>query len=175
MNWTQFLKGEVETTYAVTAKLIDQVDPGSLGWKPLSGSNWMTVGQLLMHLTTACGMGCKGFVCDEWDLPGGKQWEDLSPDEVLPGAEVLPAIEDVADAKRLLAEDEVLALAMIDRAGEDALGQRLIEAPWARGVLLPLGQWILKMIQHLDQHKGQLFYYLKLQGKPVNTVDLWGQ
>jgi hypothetical protein len=21
--------------------------------------------------------------------------------------------------------------------------------------------------------KGQLFYYLKLQGKPVNTMDLW--
>jgi hypothetical protein len=27
---------------------------------------------------------------------------------------------------------------------------------------------------HLAQHKGQLFYYLKLQGKPVNTTDLWG-
>jgi hypothetical protein len=31
------------------------------------------------------------------------------------------------------------------------------------------------MIQHLERHEGQLFYYLKLQGKPVNTVDLWGQ
>jgi len=31
------------------------------------------------------------------------------------------------------------------------------------------------MIQHLDRHKVQLFYYLKLQGKPVNTADLWGQ
>ncbi len=30
------------------------------------------------------------------------------------------------------------------------------------------------MIEHLKQHKGQLFYYLKLQGKPVNTSDLWG-
>jgi hypothetical protein len=30
------------------------------------------------------------------------------------------------------------------------------------------------MIQHLAQHKGQLFYYLKLQGKPVNTAHLWG-
>jgi len=30
------------------------------------------------------------------------------------------------------------------------------------------------MIQHLNQHKGQLFYYLKLQGKPVSTPDLWG-
>jgi hypothetical protein len=29
-------------------------------------------------------------------------------------------------------------------------------------------------IHHLQQHKGQLFYYLKLQGKPVNTEHLWG-
>jgi hypothetical protein len=30
------------------------------------------------------------------------------------------------------------------------------------------------MVGHLAQHKGQLFYYLKLQGKPVNTAHLWG-
>jgi hypothetical protein len=29
-------------------------------------------------------------------------------------------------------------------------------------------------VQHLAQHKGHLFYYLKLQGKPVHTGDLWG-
>ena len=35
-------------------KLMGQVDPGSLDWKPATGSNWMTVGQLLQHLTNAC-------------------------------------------------------------------------------------------------------------------------
>jgi hypothetical protein len=30
------------------------------------------------------------------------------------------------------------------------------------------------MVEHLAQHKGQLFYYFKLQGKPVNTGHLWG-
>jgi hypothetical protein len=30
------------------------------------------------------------------------------------------------------------------------------------------------MVGHLNQHKGQLFYYLKLQGKDVNTMHLWG-
>jgi len=29
------------------------------------------------------------------------------------------------------------------------------------------------MIAHLVQHKGQLFYYLKLMGKDVSTADLW--
>lgn len=30
------------------------------------------------------------------------------------------------------------------------------------------------MVQHLDRHNSQLFYYLKLQGKHVDTSDLWG-
>jgi hypothetical protein len=31
---------------------------------------------------------------------------------------------------------------------------------------------LLQMVDHLKQHKGQLFYYLKLQGKILNTGDL---
>jgi uncharacterized damage-inducible protein DinB len=63
---------------------------------------------------------------------------------------------------------------MIDQAGEDDLANRSMSAPWAPGVEYPLGRHLLQMVQHLDRHKGQLFYYLKLQGKPVNTGDLWG-
>jgi hypothetical protein len=37
-----------------------------------------------------------------------------------------------------------------------------------------LGQRLLQMVAHLAQHKAQLFYYLKLQGKPVHTGHLWG-
>ena len=29
-------------------------------------------------------------------------------------------------------------------------------------------------VDHLKEHKAQLFYYLKLQGKPVHTGNLWG-
>lgn len=54
MNWAQFLNREIETIYGTADKLMGQVDPGSLDWKPATGSNWMTVGQLLQHLTNAC-------------------------------------------------------------------------------------------------------------------------
>jgi hypothetical protein len=74
----------------------------------------------------------------------------------------------------LLSEDQTLALQMVDQAGEDNLANKEVAAPWAPGVSLTLGRHLLQMIQHLDRHKSQLFYYLKLQGKPVNTADLWG-
>ena len=174
MNWTQLLKQEVESTYASAAKLLAKVDPGSLDWKPQSGHNWMTTRQLLMHLTNACGSGCKGFVSGDWGLPPGVKMEDLAAEEMLPPAEKMPGIGSVEEARRLLLEDQALALRFIDEAGEHNLANKKVAAPWAPGIEYALGRQLLMMVQHLDRHKAQLFYYLKLQGKPVNTADLWG-
>jgi hypothetical protein len=174
VNWTQLLQREIESTYGTTARLLDSVDPDSLDWKPKHGSNWMTVGQLLRHITNACGAGCRGFVTGDWGLPPGVTLEDLAS-EVLPPAEKFPAIESVAKAKELLSEDKAIALQAVEQAGENGLATRDMAAPWAPGVTSVLGWHLLQMVRHLDQHKGQLFYYLKLQGKPVNTSDLWGQ
>jgi uncharacterized damage-inducible protein DinB len=174
MNWTQLLKQEIESTYATAAKLLDRVDPESLDWKPQSSNNWMTVRQLLKHITNACGGGCKGFVSGDWGLPPGMKLEDLSPEEMLPPAEKMPGVESVEEARKLLLEDKALALQFIDQAGENNLARKALAAPWAPGIKFALGWHLLQMVQHLDRHKGQLFYYLKLQGKPVNTSDLWG-
>ena len=51
MNWKELLKKEIEHTYKVTEGLINIVDDDKLEWKPSTGSNWMTTGQILMHLT----------------------------------------------------------------------------------------------------------------------------
>lgn len=132
------------------------------------------MGQLLKHISHACGPGCKGFVSADWGLPAGKKWEDLSPEEMMPPAEELPAVESVTEAKELLSDDRELALQMIDEAGENRLANTTVAAPWAPDTSLVLGRQFFQMVQHLDRHKSQLFYYLKLQGKPVNTADLWG-
>jgi hypothetical protein len=39
---------------------------------------------------------------------------------------------------------------------------------------MTLGPRLAQMVDHLVLHKAQLFYYLKLQGKPVHTGHLWG-
>lgn len=174
MNWTELLTTEAEAAYTIAVRLLDKVDPDRLDWKPATGSNWMTVGQLLRHISNACGAGCKGFVLGDWGLPAYKNIEDLSPEENLPPAEKLPAVESVDEARRLLAEDRAVALKMIEKAGEPDLGGREIAAPWSPGVSMTLGRHLFRMIQHLERHNSQLFYYLKLQGKTVNTADLWG-
>jgi len=174
VNWTQLLKSEIESTYASTARLLDKVDPDSLAWKPATGGNWMTVGQLLEHITYACGTTSMGFVSGDWGLPEGMKVEDLKPEEMLQPAENLATAGSVEEAKTKLAEDKILALQMVDQAGEDDLANKEVAAPWAPTVKELLGRQLLHMVRHLDGHKAQLFYYLKIQGKPVSTPDLWG-
>ena len=55
MNWTELLKTEIAMTYGATEGLLELVDEDALDWKPATGDNWMTTGQLLFHLTSACG------------------------------------------------------------------------------------------------------------------------
>jgi uncharacterized damage-inducible protein DinB len=174
MEWTQFLRGEIESTYTTTERLLDRVDPSTLDWKPASGCNWMTVGQLLKHISEGCGSGFRAFVTGDWGLPEGVKIEDLKPEEMLPPAEKLPRIESVEEARKRLSEDKATALKTLDEVPESELENRMLAAPWAPGVERSLGGHFFQMVQHLDRHKGQLYYYLKLQGQPVNTGDLWG-
>lgn len=173
MNWKELLKNEIEYTYKVTAGLMDLVDGDKLDWKPSADNNWMTMGQLLMHITNSCGAAMRGFVTGDWGMPEGVDMADLPPEEMLPPAEKLPAVGSVAEAKDLLAKDKQTALAMLGECDEEKLANDIATAPWDP-TEMTLGHRLLQMATHLAQHKTQLFYYLKLQGKPVDTSNLWG-
>jgi len=161
MKWAELLKSEAESTYRAVEGLMDLVDADKLAWKPETG-DWMSTSELLRHLTNACGWCSERFVSDTWR----EVMEGTAPS---PGTDV----ESVDEAKRLLAEDKALTLRLIDQTGDEALSNRHMPAPWDP-TSRSLGQHLLSMIGHLAQHKGQLFYYLKLQGKPVNTWTLYG-
>ena len=173
MNWTELLKSEIEYTFKTTENLIELVDGDTLDWKPAAGNNWMTTGQLLMHITNSCGACIRGFVTGDWGMPDGVDLSEIPMEEMLPPAEKMPTVESLDQAKKLLAADKEIALAMLEKAGEERLNNDVTTAPWDP-TEVNLGQRLLSMVGHLTSHKNQLFYYLKLQGKPVNTQILWG-
>lgn len=163
MDWVALLKSEMTEAYRATEGLMDLVDDDKLDWKPASGENWMPTAQLLRHLTDACGWCCANFVNDRWAaIMAGDDSDTPST-----------SVESVAEAKAELAKDKARALETVEQAGNEVLGGRLVAAPWDPTERL-LGQHLLQMVAHLNQHKAQLFYYLKLQGKPVNTFTMWG-
>ncbi|MDJ0972853.1 MAG: DinB family protein [Planctomycetota bacterium] len=163
MNWTALLKSELEETFRATEGLMDLVDEDKLDWVPETGENWMPTRQLLRHLTNACGWCAENFVEDRWAAIMAGDGSDAPPSDV----------QSVAEAKAELAKDKARALATVEKAGEEALASKMLAAPWDP-TERPLGQHVLQMIGHLNTHKAQLFYYLKLQGKPVNTFTMWG-
>jgi hypothetical protein len=169
---TDVLLQEAEETYVITEKLFRRVADGELSWSPGQGKNWMTMGQLLMHCASfSCGKAVQGFVKGDWGWPPNS--ENTEADIHVPPASELPSVESIERALELLATDRNLARSCIAAASEDTLLGKSIVAPWG-GPPLTLFQQLLHMIAHLAQHKGQLFYYLKLTGKDLNTADLWG-
>lgn len=107
-------------------------------------------------------------------MPDGMSLEDMDPSDMLPAAEAMPTVETVAQARELLAADKMLAFEVLESVSEEDLASRELAAPWNPGESFALGRHLLHSIRHTLQHKGQLFYYLKLQGKPVQTSHLWG-
>lgn len=168
MNWTQLITTEIEDTYRAAEGLLKLVDKDKLTWKPATGANWMSTGQLLEHITSACGACIKGFVTGDWGMPA-----DMTEEDMLPPAEKMPSVKSVDDAVKKLAADRKVALDMVKKAGEKDLAEKRLGAPW-NPTPKSLGHHCLQMVGHLDTHKAQLYYYLKLQGKPVNTGHMYG-
>ena len=170
MTVTDMLIREAEATYAVAERLFGRVSDEDLSWRPGEGRHWMTVGQLLMHCAAhGCGRAIQGFVTGDWGVEARNGGTEVHH----PPQSALPSVRSVAEALALLAADRRLTLTGIAAAGEDALLSKRVVAPWG-GPALSLCEQLLHMIAHLAQHKGQLFYYLKLMGKDVKTADLWG-
>lgn len=170
MTLTQVLLSEAAATYDISERLFRRVGDDELPWTPSTGKSWMSVGQLLMHCASyGCGKAIQGFVTGDW----GSGAADSTEQDHVPPSEALPGVTSVRQALELLAVDRGLAMRCIQAAGEADLLARHVAAPWG-GSETCLFQQLLRMIAHLTQHKGQLFYYLKLMGKDVTTADLWG-
>ncbi|WP_167375024.1 DinB family protein [Prosthecochloris sp. GSB1] len=173
MNWKELLNDEIHYTYGVTDHLVGMVRDDELDWKPDHGYNWMSMGQLLMHISDACGSTFEGLIRGAWDIREEIPPGELEPRQLFPSAGQLPRVESVAEARKLLHDDRKLALRSLKKCSEEDLSAKYAPAPWTMNPMV-LGQRLLHMVFHLNQHKGQLYYYLKMTGRQVDTCDLFG-
>lgn len=156
MNWKAILIEQVKDSYRAAEGLMEFVEDEHLSWKPESGENWMTVGQLINHIAIACGPTFKGFITGTWEFE-----------------EELGAVKSVVEGRGKLVADKAAALELLGNLSNDDLTTRMVQPPW-ESESRPLGYFLSLMVSHLDVHKSQLFYYLKLMGKDVNTAHMWG-
>ncbi len=175
MSMATLLRKQTEDVYKATHGLMGLVDDAALDWKPATGSNWMTTGQLLKHLEMACGLCAVCFEDGDWSRMAAFEMDESQrdPETGLYPAEALPSTSSAAASQAALLSDKALILGAIDKAGEDRLSNEMGNAPW-NPEPRSLGYNLLECLLHIGIHKAQLFYYLKLQGKPVHTGNMWG-
>lgn len=169
MELKSYVEGELASSYDALEGLLDLLSEDDLDWKPASGTNWMTVGQLLEHLAGCGGLSFQGLAEGAFaEMPA-----EAAEGGGLPPAAALPGAASLADARARIRADRALAERVLAVASEADLASK--PAPvWWDPRDRALGVRMLDMILHLNQHKGQLFYYLKLMGHDVNTMHLYG-
>ena len=136
--------------------MLKMVPADKLDWKP--GPSFMTLGQLIYHLSSGIGTELHMAFTNSWPKP-----EDMISKE-MPTCNVQEALDKLEKDKMTLRE--VLA-----SVSEEDFANKIISVPW--GWKSKMEKMALDFREHFTNHKMQLFTYLKLLGFPVNTETLY--
>ena len=160
MTKSEFYKFAMESVRPAE-KLIGMVPADKLDWKP--GPTFMSLGQLVCHLSDGLGGGFETLLSAKWP----------SPEEMEAGMKLenMPSC-GVQEALGKLEKDKKVLRTALDGISEADFTNRVVSVPWGwKAKLEILG---LSFLGHFNNHKMQLFTYLKLLGLPVNTETLYG-
>jgi hypothetical protein len=152
----------VMEAYKPAETLIRMVPADKLDWRP--GPSFMSLGQLISHLTEPLADGVQCLVTNQWPFTPEQMVEGMKM-ENMPSCGVEQAVERLQKDKAALRE--VLA-----SLSEEEFTQKIVSAPW--GWQGKLEKMAVLFREHFTNHKMQLFTYLKLLGLPVNTETLYG-
>jgi hypothetical protein len=137
--------------------MLKMVPADKLEWKP--GPSFMSMGQLICHLSDGVGTELRMLVTGKWPTP-----PEPGKEHVMPSCSVSEALAKLEKDKTTLRE----VLAGIT---EKDFANKIVSVPW--GWKAKMERLSLAFYDHFSNHKMQLFTYLKLLGFPVNTQTLY--
>ena len=144
-----------------TEKLIGMVPADKLNWKP--GPTFMSVGQVVCHLAEGLGGGFEMMLSGKW--PPAAEMEAAMKLENMPTC-------GVPEALSRLEKDKKVLHSALESISEADFTNRVVSVPWGMSAKVEIMG--VSFLGHLNNHKMQLFTYLKLLGVPVNTETLYG-
>lgn len=147
-------------SYRPTESLLKMVPEDKLDWKP--GPNFMTMGQLICHLTDGIGTELRMAITNSWPKP--EEMSEAMKQGAMPTCKLQEALAKLEKDKTTLRE-------VLSEVTEDDFTNRIISVPW--GWKSKMEKMALDFREHFTNHKMQLFTYLKLLGFPVNTETLY--
>jgi hypothetical protein len=151
----------VMDSYRPTEKLIGMVSADKLNWRP--GPTFMSVGQLICHLSDGLGGGFEMLLSGKW--PSTEEMEEGMKLENLPSCSPKEALGKLEKDKKTLRQ-------VLDGVTQKDFTNKVVSVPW--GWKAKTERMGIGFLEHFTNHKMQLFTYLKLLGLPVNTETLYG-
>lgn len=154
------LLSKLEEQIELTHRLISLIPPDKLAWKPLPDS--FRVCELLGHLLECLAGFCASLYA-------------VHPDRLAHFGRLreLPVNHccEIQEARERIGEYEVHITEGFSLLGDDDLARNLPT------VFVPEGECLMTVLlgnlEHLINHKHQLFFYLKLLGVDVSTSELY--
>ncbi len=146
--------------YRPAESLIKMAPADKLDWQP--GPKFMTLGQVICHLSDGVGGSLNMLVSGSWPKP--EEMEESMKQDAMPSCTVEEALAKLEKDRETLRE--VLA-----GVTEEDFANKVLSTPW--GWESKMEQMALNFREHFTTHKMQLFTYLKLLGFQVNTNTLY--
>lgn len=159
---TGLLLGKISEQAERADHLIGLVPPDRLDWKPVTATPAFTVGQLLGHLLECLAGVCAVLYASHPERL--RHFLALRERPVNHAAKAEEARERLAEYVRHIDE----GFAVLEDDDLSRVLPTVFVAPGEPVLTLMLGN-----LEHLINHKFQLFHYLKLMGLPVATADLY--
>jgi uncharacterized damage-inducible protein DinB len=158
-EYLQFIEG----IYKATRGLIELTPKDKLDFKPMDGL--FTIGQVIKHLTTSLGASLSMAVNNSWpEMPEG---------DMLPPAEKFPKSNSTAEALKEIDQDWELLKEELEKITDGEFNKNEINVPWMP-VSMTIAEFMMQAMEHLSNHRMQLFIWLKLAGEALNTGHLYG-
>lgn len=153
----------VEGIYKATRGLIQITPDEKLEFKPKEGL--MTIAQVLKHVSNALG--------ESISMAINNTWPDIPADEMLPAAEKMPKSNSAAEALKEIDQDWELLKREFDKITDGEFNQNKINVPWMPQPMTYV-EFMMQAMEHLSNHRMQLFIWLKLSGEALHTGHLYG-
>ena len=153
----------IEGIYKAARGLIQITPEDKLDFKPKEGL--MTIAQVLMHLTTCMGASLSPALNDSWP--------EMPEEDMLPPAEKMPKSNSPAEALKAIDQDWELMKQELEKITDGEFNQNKVNVPWMP-FPMTITDYMMQAMQHLSNHRMQLYTWLKLSGEDLNTSHLYG-
>ncbi len=162
MTRKEYLKF-IEGYYKAARGLVKLTPEDKLDFTPMAGN--MTIAQVLKHVATCLGASLA--------MALSNNWPEVPEEEMLPPVEKMPKSNSVEEALKEIDVDWELLKKEFEKITDGEFNGNKVKVPWMPFPMTLL-EYMMQAMEHLSNHRMQLFTWLKLSGEKLHTGHLYG-